>query len=161
MRRSYVLALTSWIVTGLAASAVGQTVPPKPAAVRTVAAVATHPLDPLTADELRAVVRIVRTHPDVPASALFPEIVLNEPPKAEVLAFKPGTPFRREAAVVVFDRPAGRTLAAVVDLQEAGRRQTDRCCLAPNPPSPSTSSTACLISSVRTRPGRTRCGNGA
>ncbi len=53
----------------------------------------------------------------VPANAFFPQIALNEPPKAEVRAFKAGTSFRREAAVVVFDRAANRTFEAIVDLR--------------------------------------------
>ncbi len=76
-----------------------------------------HPLDPLTVAEIGAAVRVLRAHPDVPAGAFFPTIALHEPPKAEVRAFAPGTPFRREAFVVVFDRPANRTLEAVVDLR--------------------------------------------
>ena len=50
-------------------------------------------------------VNILRARTEmVPAKAFFPQIALNEPPKAEVRAFKPGTSFGREAAVVVFDR---------------------------------------------------------
>jgi primary-amine oxidase len=89
-----------------------------PVSAQTAAvAVPRHPLDPLTAAEIRTAVRVLRAHPDVPAQALFPVIALNEPPKSEVLAHKAGTAFRREAAVVVFDRPAGRTVEAIVDLK--------------------------------------------
>ena len=125
MGRRDSLALAGLIALSLPVPVLAQAPQTKPVVTRTVTAAPVHPLDPLTADELRAVVRIVRTHPDVPAHALFPEIVLNEPPKAEVLAFKPGTPFRREAAVVVFDRPAGRTMAARRRPEEAGGRETD------------------------------------
>ena len=118
MGRRDILALAGLIALSLPVPVLAQAPQTKPVVTRTATAAPAHPLDPLTADELGAVVRIVRTHPDVPSTALFPEIVLNEPPKAEVLAFKPGTPFRREAAVVVFDRPAGRTLAGVVDLRK-------------------------------------------
>jgi primary-amine oxidase len=78
----------------------------------------THPLDPLTASEINSVVSILRARTEmVPANAFFPQIALNEPPKAEVRAFKPGATFRREAAVVVFDRAANRTFEAIVDLR--------------------------------------------
>jgi primary-amine oxidase len=80
-------------------------------------AAATHPLDPLTASEITTVAQILRARPDLPAQAFFPTIALNEPPKAEVKAFKPGTPFRREAFVTVFDRAANRTFDAIVDLR--------------------------------------------
>src|ERR1700754_2042734 len=78
----------------------------------------THPLDPLTASEITSVVNILRARTEmVPANAFFPQIALNEPPKAEVRVFKSGTSFRREAAVVVFDRAANRTFEAIVDLR--------------------------------------------
>ncbi len=53
---------------------------------------------------------------DFPKGALFPMIALNEPPKAEVKAFKPGVAFRREAFATVLDRAANKTYDAVVDL---------------------------------------------
>jgi primary-amine oxidase len=43
--------------------------------------------------------------------------VLHEPPKAEVLNFKSGAAFRREAFVVVFERAANRTHEAIVDIK--------------------------------------------
>jgi Cu2+-containing amine oxidase len=94
---------------------------PTPAAAKPrpkVSPAPTHPLDPLTASEITSVVNILRARTEmVPANAFFPQVALNEPPKAEVRAFKPGTPFRREAAVVVFDRAANRTFEAIVDLR--------------------------------------------
>jgi primary-amine oxidase len=76
-----------------------------------------HPLDPLTASELTAAVRVLRAHPDVPAHVFFPTVALEEPPKDEARAFKPGTPFRREAFIVAFDRRSNRTWEAIVDLR--------------------------------------------
>ena len=75
-----------------------------------------HPLDPLGAVEIAATVRALRAHPDVPANAFFPTIALDEPPKDEVRAFRPGRPFRRNAFAVVFDWPTNRTWEAIVDL---------------------------------------------
>jgi Cu2+-containing amine oxidase len=77
---------------------------------------AAHPLDPLTAGEIDAAVAILKTAGKLPEGAFFPILVLREPPKAEVLAWKPGSSLRREAFAVVMDRPAGRTYEAVVDL---------------------------------------------
>ncbi|MCO5168505.1 MAG: primary-amine oxidase [Planctomycetes bacterium] len=90
---------------------------PRPAAP---AAVAPHPLDPLRADELVAATAVLKASGHLPEGALLPLLALDEPPKAEVLAFRPGDPFRRQARAVVLDRLAGRAGEALIDL--AGRR---------------------------------------
>ena len=77
-----------------------------------------HPLDPLSAAEIQTAVAVLRTHPDVPAGALFPMVSLQEPAKTVVAAFKPGTPSTREAFVVIFDRPTNRTFEAIVNLSK-------------------------------------------
>jgi Cu2+-containing amine oxidase len=71
---------------------------------------------PLTAGEIDAAVAILKTAGKLPEGAFFPILVLREPPKTEVLAWKPGSSLWREAFAVVMDRPAGRTYEAVVDL---------------------------------------------
>jgi primary-amine oxidase len=43
-------------------------------------------------------------------------INLKEPPKAEVLNYKPGEPFRREALAVLYDWRNDKTFEAVIDL---------------------------------------------
>lgn len=92
------------------------------AAALSVAASAapTHPLDPLDAEEIAAAVRLLRAAPNFPAVALFSTVQLNEPPKEEVLSYRPGAPFRREAFAIVLDRERNRTYEATVDLR-AGR----------------------------------------
>jgi primary-amine oxidase len=75
-----------------------------------------HPLDPLTADEIRSAVAIVRTErPDL-GRPTFPLVVLREPPKAEVVAFAPGEPIARRADVVAYERDGGLTHEVLVDL---------------------------------------------
>jgi primary-amine oxidase len=76
-----------------------------------------HPLEPLSAAELRLAVALVRGARRWSKSVLFPLVVLDEPPKAEVLAWRPGRPTRRFAQVVVLDREANRAYDARVDLQ--------------------------------------------
>lgn len=76
-----------------------------------------HPLDPLNRWEIEQAVALVKTHPDTPARAFFPNVVLNEPPKAEVMAFKAGDTYRREALVEAYDRPNNQLYRAVVDLR--------------------------------------------
>ena len=66
-----------------------------------VVGAATHPLEPLTKDEIAMTVSVLKSSGKVTEASRFPVIVLNEPPKREVLAYKPGTPIRREAFVVV------------------------------------------------------------
>lgn len=77
-----------------------------------------HPLDPLSARELWAVFEAMKASGKLDATSHYSSVSLREPPKAEVLAWKPGLPFRREALVV--GRQAGRAYEAVVDV--AGRR---------------------------------------
>ncbi|HVZ38712.1 MAG TPA: primary-amine oxidase [Candidatus Kapabacteria bacterium] len=81
------------------------------------AAAPVHPLDPLSADEINAAARIIRTAPGFPADALFSTIVLHEPSKDFVLSFHPGMPFGREAFAIVMDRPNNRTFEAIADLR--------------------------------------------
>ncbi len=88
-----------------------------PLAATSLAADATHPLDSLDEQEITRAVEIIRAAPDFPKQALFSTVVLNEPPKAEVLSFKPGARFRREAFAIVLDRDGNRTFEAVVDLR--------------------------------------------
>ncbi len=77
---------------------------------------AKYPLDPLSAREISAAVKIVRTATDFPKVALFSTVVLHEPPKEEVMNYKAGASFRREAFVIVFDRVNNKTYESIVDL---------------------------------------------
>lgn len=76
---------------------------------------ATHPLEPLSKAEIATAMNVMRASGKVAPDTRFPVIALHEPPKAEVLAYKPGTPIRREAFIVVFDRATNTTSEAVVD----------------------------------------------
>jgi primary-amine oxidase len=75
-----------------------------------------HPLDPLTEQEIATATRVLKADPRVPAGAFFPTLVLNEPPKQEVLNFTPRANLRREAYIEIFDRPGNALYEAVVDL---------------------------------------------
>ncbi|MDE2512063.1 MAG: tyramine oxidase, partial [Elusimicrobia bacterium] len=79
-------------------------------------AAAEYPLDPLTPEETALAVATVKSAESLPEDVFFPSVVLKEPPKAEVLAWKPGEPCRREAALVVYDRTANKMSEAVVNL---------------------------------------------
>ncbi len=76
-----------------------------------------HPLDPLSKEEIAAVVATLNAENKTTESSRFFTLVLREPPKSEVLNFKPGAAFRREAFVVVYERDANQTFEAIVDLK--------------------------------------------
>ena len=73
----------------------------------------THPLDPLTPDEIRAAVETVRGDARFTRAA-FPSIALDEPPKADVLAWRVGQPLARRARVQAMT--PGLVFELVVDL---------------------------------------------
>lgn len=75
---------------------------------------ASHPMDPLSADEIEMAVAVVRAHQDVPTGAFFPVIRLYEMPKPDVLAWQPGTEIPRRAEVTVYGIPG--LFRAIVDL---------------------------------------------
>jgi primary-amine oxidase len=87
------------------------------AAARPPAADIAHPLDPLTDEEMALAVKLLADAGKLPDPPLLPVLVLNEPPKDEVLRYRPGAPFRREAFAVVLDRPHNRTYEAILDLR--------------------------------------------
>lgn len=75
--------------------------------------VAAHPLDPLTPDEIRVAAEIARADARF-ARAQFASILLNEPSKADVIAWRPGTTLPRQARLVVMT--SGSLFEVVVDL---------------------------------------------
>ncbi|HSI00352.1 MAG TPA: hypothetical protein VLA02_07095, partial [Reyranella sp.] len=75
-----------------------------------------HPLDPLTPDEIRQASAAVRAAHDLGAGMLFETISLSEPRKDVVQGFRPGASFPREAFVCAFDRTNGAVWEARVDL---------------------------------------------
>src|SRR5262245_25388780 len=68
-----------------------------------------HPLDPLSAEEVRAAVAVVKASPEIDKQAFFPTVVLKEPSKVVVYNHQSGEAFPREALVIALDRPVGRT----------------------------------------------------
>ena len=78
----------------------------------------THPLDPLNREEIAATVEVLKAGGKTTDASRYATIMLREPPKAEVLAFKPGSAFRREAFAIVYERAANKTFEAIVDLNK-------------------------------------------
>jgi primary-amine oxidase len=79
-----------------------------------------HPLDPLDTNEIKIVKQVLLNENKVrnDSSSLYSIINLLEPPKSEVLAYKPGDDFRREAFAYVYDYPANALGKAVIDLKQ-------------------------------------------
>ena len=80
------------------------------------AAHADHPLDPLSAVEIERAVSILKTDTRFPKNALFSTVQLSEPSKDTVLNFKTGSPIRRAAFTIIFDREKNKTIESTVDL---------------------------------------------
>lgn len=78
----------------------------------------THPLMPLTADEITLAVAVLREAQSLTDDHHFPMISLQEPDKETVLGFREGDPVNREAFMVVYDRPANTTYEAVVSVTD-------------------------------------------
>lgn len=73
-----------------------------------------HPLDALTQEEYWAVYETMKASGKLDDQSRYAGINLHEPPKAEVLAWKPGLPFRREALASI--KQGRQTFEAVVDV---------------------------------------------
>jgi primary-amine oxidase len=73
-----------------------------------------HPLDGLTAPEYWTSYEVLQASGKVNAKTRYPLVQLKEPPKEEVLAWKPGQPMHRATRVVV--KQGSQTFEAIVDL---------------------------------------------
>lgn len=76
-----------------------------------------HPLDPLDSNEIKSVKAILLKAGKIDTTYRFFLINLQEPPKEEVLAYKAGQPYRREAFASVYNFATNKTSEAIVDLK--------------------------------------------
>ena len=112
--RGWFLFASLWLgVTGLAAAGRAEDAAPAKSATKPAA----HPLEPLSADEIQKAFEVLKRDSRLPAGAFFPTLELKEPPKSQILEWKPGQPFRRWAYAEIYDRPANRAFEAEVDLR--------------------------------------------
>ena len=65
---------------------------------------------------MRSTVAIIESDSRFPAEGFFPTISLQEPPKADVQAWRPRTPITRQAQADVYDQAANALSRVVVDL---------------------------------------------
>ena len=75
-----------------------------------------HPLEPLTPQEIEAAVAIAREYRSFTITMRFATVTLNEPPKEQVLSFRSGDTFEREAFVILLDNAAAKTYEAIISL---------------------------------------------
>src|SRR5580704_18115393 len=73
-----------------------------------------HPLDALTSDEYSVVLEIIKASGHLDALSRFAGVNLHEPPKQEVLRWRQGDPFRREALAII--KQGRKTFEALVDV---------------------------------------------
>ncbi|MCH2524476.1 MAG: primary-amine oxidase [Dehalococcoidia bacterium] len=77
-----------------------------------------HPLDPLSIEEINRTVEIIKTQANLGKELLFETIVLREPPKTEILNYKPNTLISREAFVVVLNYKEEKVYELIVSLDK-------------------------------------------
>ncbi len=101
--RIFVISLFSLLAPAFAAA---QTQPPD------------HPLDALKSQEYWTVYEVLQASGKIDAGTYYASVLLHEPPKDKVLAWKPGDPIFREADAVLLRK--GQVIEARVDI--AGRK---------------------------------------
>lgn len=77
---------------------------------------ATHPLEPLTEDEIARTVETLRESGEVGEHHRFAAVTVAEPPKAELVAWSPGDAWDRRAVASMVDRSTGESQTSVVSL---------------------------------------------
>lgn len=77
---------------------------------------ARHPLDPLSAQEIRTVVHVLRAAGHVPEGTWVPDVELEEPTRDELAAFAAGAAVERRARVVLVPGPDTELVEAIVSL---------------------------------------------
>lgn len=77
-----------------------------------------HPLEPLTAEEIKRAVEIIRTEKSLGRSTRFVTVTLKEPEKAVVLSFELGDRIVREAFMILLDNEEEKAYEAIVSITE-------------------------------------------
>ena len=80
--------------------------------------VARHPLDPLSEEEINQTTHILNASGKITPRMRIMAYSLHEPPKGDVLAFRPGQQVQREVFVVIRDHERQLTIESIVSLTE-------------------------------------------
>jgi len=102
--------LVACVAAILAAGPSGSTQTPDPSTTSSPR----HPLDPLSAGEVKAAIAALATAGRVDEFALYPLVTLEEPPKVAVLAWRPGQAISRRAFIIT--KQGRATFEAIVDI---------------------------------------------
>jgi len=78
----------------------------------------THPLDPLTLDEIQKAIAVILASPDIGPRFFFEQVRLLEPRKQIVRSFTIGDKVNREAFAIVWSRDTEKVFEVVVSLRE-------------------------------------------
>ena len=84
-----------------------------------------HPLDPLTAEEISRTVEIARRARQIGDGWRFVTVTLDEPAKSVLRNHKPGSELRRRALVIAIDRTTGGAYEGIVDLNQGSLERFD------------------------------------
>lgn len=79
---------------------------------------ATHPLDPLSVEELQRAVELTRTAEEMGPRTYFVSMALKEPTKEELTRSRDGSELPRLAEGILFDRDSSTTYEVVVSLSD-------------------------------------------
>ena len=77
-----------------------------------------HPLEPLTADEIEHAISLVRAAGRLSERARFTLVWLGEPPKSEVRAHETGSAFSRTVQMTILDKEVGEVYRVAVSLDQ-------------------------------------------
>ncbi|MEL7493196.1 MAG: tyramine oxidase, partial [Cyanobacteria bacterium J06554_11] len=83
-----------------------------------LATTVSHPLEPLTPQEIETAVAIIRDRKAIATTFRFNTVTLKEPSKQTVLSFSPGDDIIREAFIILLDSATAQTYEAVVSITE-------------------------------------------
>src|SRR5687768_5824306 len=86
----------------------------------------THPLQRLSADEIRAARNVFDKRGLLLPTTRFAYLGLEEPPKHEVLAYRPGAPVDRRVRAVLLDVASGESYTAVASVTRGEVDQVTR-----------------------------------
>lgn len=106
---------TSTIASGTGSSASGTGSSASDASASASESV-THPLDPLTSNEINETCRILKQAGKITDASRFASLSLFEPAKETVLKFKTGDAIPRQSLSVIYEAASNKTFEAVVDL---------------------------------------------
>ena len=88
---------------------------------------ASHPLDSLTAEEISATSRLLAAEKQIDGAWRYASIILREPPKTEVKAWRSGDAIVRRSLSVLWNKRSNEVFEAIVNRWRAYAAMSRRC----------------------------------